>query len=723
MLAGVCKMGGEAQAESSITSAAEIHGMGFARIRATSVMMRDGASVITVRLVMPGCCHPQKFALWSSPNSVVRWFANPIMSNELFLILVAVACLLCGPAGVVLALVLFTRQSAMQNRLEELRQKDHSLALLLDGISSKGLQPAAPPTAPPTAQPQVQPTAQLLVQPQNLVSPSLAKPPASEDVLCKGPAAAARPTHLKKPPFSLESAIGIRWFNWLGIVTFLVGVLFFLKYAYDNEWVGPVGRTIIIYLVGLLALAAGSRFRQRGYAFVSNGVSALGFGACYAATYFGSVVYGLEFLPFTAAFGIMCVITVAFVITALRNRSQAMGFLSLLAGYLTPYLLASAADRGEALIGYLTLLGLGAFGIAMRERWRAVNALALVGTYLLLLNWFALHYEPTRLATALTGVSIFALLFVARSAVPALVRRQPGAAEDVAFLLLNAIAAFAFYYRLLAVEHRLALVIGMVFFGACHAVLFCSLVTRVARSAPIAIVNLVLSMAAVTIAIPLQLGLWGIPIAWLIEGAAFTYLGVRLRDPWLRFGGMVAHGIAGVYLLYKVGNFQQEPSPFWNPTCGTSAGFVVALFASAWQNWQLVKGNRSYSFIAVVEAAAGMVFLWVLLSRECYAYFYNLQPFLGEGAALGMTSLSVLWAVYAALLLAVGLFCNLRSLRYGACLIFAVTLFKVFVVDINELQAVYRILAFMTLGVLLVLASFAYTRFARSRTSSEPPKS
>lgn len=230
-------------------------------------------------------------------------------------------------------------------------------------------------------------------------------------------------------------------------------------------------------------------------------------------------------------------------------------------------------------------------------------------------------------------------------------------------------------------------------------------------------------MAAVTIAIPLQLGLWGIPIAWLIEGAAFTYLGVRLRDPWLRFGGMVAHGIAGVYLLYKVGNFQPEPSPFWNPTCGTSAGFVVALFASAWQNWQLVKGSRSYSFIAVVEAAAGMVFLWVLLSRECYAYFYNLQPFLAEGAALGMTSLSVLWAVYAALLLAVGLFCNLRSLRYGACLIFAVTLFKVFVVDINELQAVYRILAFMTLGVLLVLASFAYTRFARSRTSSEPPKS
>lgn len=502
----------------------------------------------------------------------------------------------------------------------------------------------------------------------------------------------------------------------------LVGVGFFLKYAYDNQWIGPAGRTAIIYLAGGAALGAGTWGRKRGYTLVSDGVSALGFGVLYAATYFGSAVYELNFLPRNAAFAIMCITTAVGVATALLHRSQVLGFLTLLGGYLTPVLLSSGADRGEVLIAYLTLLSIGSAGVAYRERWRAVNVLAILGTYLLFFGWFDRHYDSTRLATALTGVSIFAALFIASSVLPAFGRRRPGWPEDAAYLLGNSVAAFWFFYKVLAEEHRVALVVVTLGLGAVHAILFRAIATRVASSSPIALVNLVLGMAAVTIAIPLKLELWGIPLAWAIEGVAFTYLGVRLRNPWLQFGGIAAHFIAAGYLLGHLGERRDEPFPFWNPSFGTWAFFVASLLASSWLNWRQAKAGNFFRRSAAAYVVAGMTFLWVLLSKECYQYFYNLKEAEGVGRYWASTSLSVLWAVYAAFLLAMGLRRDLRWLRYGAFLLFAVTLFKVFFADMAQLQAVYRILAFTTLGALLVAASYAYTRFARSRTLSEPPK-
>src|SRR5262249_51640263 len=49
----------------------------------------------------------------------------------------------------------------------------------------------------------------------------------------------------------LESKIGGHWLNRIGIVAVLVGVSYFLKYAFDNEWIGPAGRVVIGLVVGM----------------------------------------------------------------------------------------------------------------------------------------------------------------------------------------------------------------------------------------------------------------------------------------------------------------------------------------------------------------------------------------------------------------------------------------------------------------------------------------
>src|SRR5437867_11386458 len=48
----------------------------------------------------------------------------------------------------------------------------------------------------------------------------------------------------------LESKIGAHWLNRIGIIAMLIGVSYFLKYAFDDQWIGPAGRGVLGRSVG-----------------------------------------------------------------------------------------------------------------------------------------------------------------------------------------------------------------------------------------------------------------------------------------------------------------------------------------------------------------------------------------------------------------------------------------------------------------------------------------
>src|SRR4029434_2756990 len=63
---------------------------------------------------------------------------------------------------------------------------------------------------------------------------------------------------------SLEVRIGATWLNWVGVFLVVVGAMFFLKYAYDNNWIGPAGRIAIAAIAGAGALVLGEKTRRAG---------------------------------------------------------------------------------------------------------------------------------------------------------------------------------------------------------------------------------------------------------------------------------------------------------------------------------------------------------------------------------------------------------------------------------------------------------------------------
>ena len=80
-------------------------------------------------------------------------------------------------------------------------------------------------------------------------------------------------------------------------------------------------------------------------------------------------------------------------------------------------------------------------------------------------------------------------------------------------------------------------------------------------------------------------------------------------------------------------------------------------------------------------------------------------------ANLKSLSLSVIWAVYASILMIIGIISRAKSARLLAIIIFIITVLKVFLYDIRELSEIYRILSFITLGVILLVVSFLFYKY------------
>ena len=75
--------------------------------------------------------------------------------------------------------------------------------------------------------------------------------------------------------------------------------------------------------------------------------------------------------------------------------------------------------------------------------------------------------------------------------------------------------------------------------------------------------------------------------------------------------------------------------------------------------------------------------------------------------------LSILWGVYALLLIVYGIWKKKKHLRIGAIALFAITLIKLFFYDISYLDTISKTIVFVSLGLLLLIISFLYNKYKK----------
>jgi hypothetical protein len=131
-------------------------------------------------------------------------------------------------------------------------------------------------------------------------------------------------------------------------------------------------------------------------------------------------------------------------------------------------------------------------------------------------------------------------------------------------------------------------------------------------------------------------------------------------------------------------------------------GVIVAFFCWGYLS---LGGNADARKASVVLGTTGLVLTFVFLTLEVNSILHFFAPGLRAGGV------SILWALFALGLLLSGILRNVSALRYAALALFTVVAGKVFFGDLARLDAFYRIIAFLCLGVLVLAASFVYLKF------------
>ena len=116
---------------------------------------------------------------------------------------------------------------------------------------------------------------------------------------------------------------------------------------------------------------------------------------------------------------------------------------------------------------------------------------------------------------------------------------------------------------------------------------------------------------------------------------------------------------------------------------------------------------------------AGAGLLLVVLSLETYTYCIDTISDRLKARWAILMSLSILWGVYAAVMLSIGFWRRARPVRLAALGLFAVTALKLVLVDLAGIRQIYRILSFLVLGLLMIGVSYLYHRVEKHLAASE----
>jgi uncharacterized membrane protein len=153
--------------------------------------------------------------------------------------------------------------------------------------------------------------------------------------------------------------------------------------------------------------------------------------------------------------------------------------------------------------------------------------------------------------------------------------------------------------------------------------------------------------------------------------------------------------------------------------------FVFAFSASLYSQSEFVDDNERTSLAPVLIAGANILAL-VALSAEALGYYaVKIRAGLATSNTLidpklaQQLSLSLVWAVYGGVMLAVGMNRRSKLLRLMALALLSLTILKVFLFDLSSLERLYRIFSFIVLGAILLAVSFLYQRYRQRMLALE----
>jgi len=150
--------------------------------------------------------------------------------------------------------------------------------------------------------------------------------------------------------------------------------------------------------------------------------------------------------------------------------------------------------------------------------------------------------------------------------------------------------------------------------------------------------------------------------------------------------------------------------------------FGIQAIAAACFAWYLQKAVEQERGLALPSAIASLLLVFVLVTLEVRQYFEGEFLNVAARSHTEMIAYSFAWAVLGTLLLVAGILRQSQFLRWSSLVIMFVTVIKVFLFDMTDLQDMQRVLSFAGLGLSLMALAVVYQHFVFGKpTKAELP--
>jgi hypothetical protein len=206
-------------------------------------------------------------------------------------------------------------------------------------------------------------------------------------------------------------------------------------------------------------------------------------------------------------------------------------------------------------------------------------------------------------------------------------------------------------------------------------------------------------------------------IAWAGVGGFLIWRGLSSRRTWVRaIGGTLL--VFAILRLLRVQFAEALPGDIVVANARVMASVVVvALLYGLARLYRDAGGaiETRYAPHTILWLAANALTL-TLLTSEITAYWQvndmrHASAFASANSHFAREMmLSITWALYATMLIVVGLKKRYAPIRYFAMAVFVITIVKVFAIDLAELDRIYRVLSVVGLGITLLVTSYLYQR-------------
>lgn len=235
------------------------------------------------------------------------------------------------------------------------------------------------------------------------------------------------------PTAATVTSTGLKLLNRAGALTLFIGIIFFFKYAVDNQWIGAAGRVLMGVVAGLVLLGAGEWLRTKGQTVFAQGLDACGIATLYISAYAACDYYKL--VGSAVAFIVFVVISGVAILLSRRHADPflaAVGYLSAIAApglfqlmdpkiwnpniwawfgfiYLAAVAVLALVQAGAQSLRSLVMVSAAA--VALEAFW-VVNPGHPVACVLFFLSMAALHFRPPGAARRLPETYVIGHLFV-----------------------------------------------------------------------------------------------------------------------------------------------------------------------------------------------------------------------------------------------------------------------------------------------------------------------